>query len=122
MVARWLGFNLNTIGAVVVFFASLFAILERDAITGGLAGLSVSFAQQVSTSTQLQQVHPGSIGPYTGAASQYTGTTGPPKCNRSVHKNNRLVHRYNRSAHRHKSISLVQQASAWVQQYTGTAG
>ncbi len=44
---RWLGFSLNSIGAVVVFFASLFAVLERNAITGGLAGLSVSYAQQV---------------------------------------------------------------------------
>ena len=48
MYFRWLGFSLNTIGAMVVFFASLFAVLERDSITGGLAGLSVSYAQQVT--------------------------------------------------------------------------
>ena len=35
------------LGALVVLFASLFATLARDSLTAGLAGLSVSYSQQV---------------------------------------------------------------------------
>ena len=45
---RWLGFILASMGAFIIFFASIFAVVQRDAITAGLAGLSVSFAMQVS--------------------------------------------------------------------------
>ena len=38
---------MECIGAGVVFFACLFAVLDRDNIGPGLAGLSVSFALQV---------------------------------------------------------------------------
>ena len=44
---RWLGFFVDTVGAFIVFFACLFAVLSRDTITGGEVGLSVSFAMQV---------------------------------------------------------------------------
>lgn len=47
-VLRWLGFWLETVGNLMVLFAGLFAVIERDSITPGLAGLSVSYALQVS--------------------------------------------------------------------------
>ncbi|KAG5675829.1 hypothetical protein PVAND_005699 [Polypedilum vanderplanki] len=45
---RWLQLRLEIIGAFVIFFAALFAILARHTIGGALAGLSVSYALQVS--------------------------------------------------------------------------
>ena len=47
---RWLGFRLELIGALIVFCAALFAVLgrEMDTSTGGLTGLSVSYAMQVT--------------------------------------------------------------------------
>ena len=39
---------MELLGACVVFFSSLFAVLQRDAISSGQAGLSVSYALQVS--------------------------------------------------------------------------
>lgn len=44
---RWLGFVLEILAALIIFFSSLIAVIERDSLTGGLAGLSVSFAMQV---------------------------------------------------------------------------
>ena len=35
------------LGAAIVFFASLFATLQRNTLSAGLAGLSVSYSQQV---------------------------------------------------------------------------
>ena len=32
----------------MVFFACLFAVIERDSITGGLVGLSISYSMQVN--------------------------------------------------------------------------
>ena len=46
---RWLGFCLDSFGSVILFFASIFAVMEKDSITAGVAGLSVSFAMQVCT-------------------------------------------------------------------------
>ena len=48
---RWLGFFLDTMAAFVVFAAAMFAVYQRDSLTGGLAGLSVSFSLQVGIKT-----------------------------------------------------------------------
>ncbi|CAG0924587.1 unnamed protein product [Notodromas monacha] len=44
---RWLAIRLELIGAVLVFFASIFAVLGRDTLSGGLVGLSVTYAMGV---------------------------------------------------------------------------
>ena len=44
---RWLGVTMETLGGVVTFFATLFVVLQRDTLTGGLAGLSISYALNV---------------------------------------------------------------------------
>ena len=49
---RWLGIHLEFIGNVIILFAALFAVIERNTDSGridaGLAGLSISYALQVS--------------------------------------------------------------------------
>ena len=45
---RWLGLWLENVGNLIVLFAGLFAVIEKDSISPGLAGLSVSYALQVS--------------------------------------------------------------------------
>ena len=48
---RWLAIRLEFIGNLIIFFAALFAVIERnassDGIDPGLAGLSISYALQV---------------------------------------------------------------------------
>ena len=50
---RWLGIRLEFLGNLVIFFAALFAALQRNYpqifghINGGLAGLSVSYGLEV---------------------------------------------------------------------------
>ena len=48
--SRWLHVFLDTLGNLVIFFAALFAVLQKDSLSGGQVGLSVSFALQVSFS------------------------------------------------------------------------
>jgi ATP-binding cassette, subfamily C (CFTR/MRP), member 1 len=45
---RWLGIRLEIVGALVVLFAALFAVLGRDNITPAMAGLSITYALQIS--------------------------------------------------------------------------
>ncbi|KAL7026259.1 hypothetical protein ACKWTF_013819 [Chironomus riparius] len=44
----WLGVRLETIGACIVMFACLFAILARDTIGEAMVGLSISYAIQIA--------------------------------------------------------------------------
>lgn len=44
----WLGVRLKIVGAVVVLFAGLFAMLSRDTISPATVGLSISYALQIS--------------------------------------------------------------------------
>ena len=44
---RWQGFCMECLGSVVIFFAALFAVLQRDTIGSAVAGLSVSYSLQV---------------------------------------------------------------------------
>ena len=49
LIYRWLGLWLEFIGNLIVLFAGIFAVVEKDNINPGLAGLSVSYALQVQT-------------------------------------------------------------------------
>ena len=42
-----LGIRLENIGNVIIFFASLFAVLAKDSLSGGQAGLSIASAIQI---------------------------------------------------------------------------
>ena len=44
----WLGVRLENIGALIVMFACLFAILARDTIGEAMVGLSISYAIQIA--------------------------------------------------------------------------
>ena len=44
---------MDILGRLLVFAATLFAALARDTITGGVAGLSISFAMQVGHNNWL---------------------------------------------------------------------
>merc|ERR1719158_1383988 len=45
---RWLAVRLETVGNLIIFCASLLAVLGRDSLTPGLVGLSVSYALSVT--------------------------------------------------------------------------
>uniref|UniRef100_A0A1B6EGY9 ABC-type glutathione-S-conjugate transporter n=1 Tax=Clastoptera arizonana TaxID=38151 RepID=A0A1B6EGY9_9HEMI len=45
---RWLAVRLETVGNLIIFFSSLFAVLSRDTTNAGLVGLSVSYALQIT--------------------------------------------------------------------------
>ena len=44
---RWLGTRVENFGNIVILFASLFAILKRDSISPGLAGLSITYSLSI---------------------------------------------------------------------------
>lgn len=44
---RWLGIRLEGIGNMFVFFAALFAVLARESLTAGQAGLSITSSLQI---------------------------------------------------------------------------
>jgi len=49
---RWLAIQIELIGNLIILFATLFAVIERnssgDGIDPGLAGISISYALQVN--------------------------------------------------------------------------
>ncbi|XP_046388552.1 multidrug resistance-associated protein 1-like [Ischnura elegans] len=45
---RWLAVRLEMVGNLIMFFASLFAIIGRDSLSSGDVGLSISYALQVT--------------------------------------------------------------------------
>uniref|UniRef100_W5LA76 ATP binding cassette subfamily C member 3 n=1 Tax=Astyanax mexicanus TaxID=7994 RepID=W5LA76_ASTMX len=47
---RWLGIRIEFIGNCIVLFAAVFAVLEKENLSPGLVGLSVSYALQVTMS------------------------------------------------------------------------
>uniref|UniRef100_A0A1I8HXE8 ABC transmembrane type-1 domain-containing protein n=1 Tax=Macrostomum lignano TaxID=282301 RepID=A0A1I8HXE8_9PLAT len=50
---RWLGFHLEICGALAVLAAALFTVAGRGAISGGLVGLAISYALQVTSTLNL---------------------------------------------------------------------
>jgi hypothetical protein len=44
---RWLGCRLELLGAVVILAAGVFVVLGRGMLSGGIVGLSISYALQV---------------------------------------------------------------------------
>lgn len=47
VIFRWLAVRLEFIGTLVTLFACLFAVIGRDDLTGGAAGLSISYSLNV---------------------------------------------------------------------------
>ncbi|XP_067675078.1 multidrug resistance-associated protein 1-like [Haliotis asinina] len=45
---RWQGVRLEIIGNIIVLAASLFAVISRDTLSGGLVGLSISYAIEIT--------------------------------------------------------------------------
>ncbi|XP_041353920.1 multidrug resistance-associated protein 1-like isoform X2 [Gigantopelta aegis] len=45
---RWLGFRLELLGNFVILAATMFAVSSRDVISGGLVGLSISYALEMT--------------------------------------------------------------------------
>ena len=45
---RWLSIRLEILGNIIVFFASLLAVLGRDTLEPGMVGLSLSYAMQIT--------------------------------------------------------------------------
>ena len=45
---RWLAVRLETVGNFIIFFAALFTVLQRESMDPGLAGLSISYALQIT--------------------------------------------------------------------------
>ena len=45
---RWLGLRLEFIGCLVILFASLFVVIQKDSVSPGTAGLSISYAFTIS--------------------------------------------------------------------------
>ena len=57
--ARWLGFRLEVIGALLVLAAAIFAVVGRETgLNPGLVGLSISYALQVNQFSEYLQKIP----------------------------------------------------------------
>lgn len=45
---RWLAVRLEMVGNFIILFAALFAVLNRDALSPGIVGLSITYALQIT--------------------------------------------------------------------------
>ncbi|XP_037050766.1 multidrug resistance-associated protein 1-like isoform X2 [Bradysia coprophila] len=45
---RWLGIRLETVANLIILFAALFAVWNRDTISAGMAGLSIAYSLQIT--------------------------------------------------------------------------
>ena len=57
IIFRWLGFRLEILGGLVVFAAAVFAVVGRNTISGGIVGLSISYALQVTAISDGRGYH-----------------------------------------------------------------
>jgi ABC-type multidrug transport system fused ATPase/permease subunit len=48
MTQRWLSIRVETIGALIAFFAALFVVIQRDTLNVGSAGVSLSYAISIT--------------------------------------------------------------------------
>ena len=55
-IIRWLQLRLEFIGSCVILFAALFAVISRDKIDSGMAGLSMVYALQVRNPSDFEIV------------------------------------------------------------------
>lgn len=46
---RWLGFRLDIMSGIIVLAAAMFAVLGRNSLSGGIVGLSISYALQCTS-------------------------------------------------------------------------
>ena len=49
--------RLEFLGNLIIFFAALFAVISRGNIAGGLVGLSITYAMQVTETTVTLNLH-----------------------------------------------------------------
>lgn len=54
---RWLAVRLEFIGNIMTFSAALFAVMSRGTISGGIVGLSVSYALSVWVTSHVLNVN-----------------------------------------------------------------
>ena len=45
---RWLGLRLENLGNLIILFASIFAVMAKDHLTSGQAGLSITTALEIT--------------------------------------------------------------------------
>lgn len=45
---RWLGVRLEFVGRLIIFFAAIFAVVSRHSLSGGAAGLALTYALQIT--------------------------------------------------------------------------
>jgi ABC-type multidrug transport system fused ATPase/permease subunit len=50
---RWLGVQLQSVGAIIIFAASIFAVIAKDTISPSIVALSLTYALQVSHSLRV---------------------------------------------------------------------
>jgi ABC-type multidrug transport system fused ATPase/permease subunit len=50
LINRWLAIRLETIANALTFCTTLFAVLMRDRLTAGIAGLTITYAMQITQS------------------------------------------------------------------------
>ena len=48
LIDRWIGMTGEILAAFVVLFTVIFAVIQRDTLSAGLAGLAVTYSLQVS--------------------------------------------------------------------------
>ena len=56
IINRWLAVRIEFVGTLVTFFAALFAVISKDSISAGIAGLSISYSLNVKTTNSVERL------------------------------------------------------------------